>query len=41
LFRLVSLKDPSAIYVTGDLGLAPRSSLESHVESHYAAGSNI
>jgi hypothetical protein len=37
----VSLKDPSAVYVTGDLGLAPRSSSESHVESHHAAGSNI
>jgi len=35
--KLVSLKDPSAIYVTGDLGLAPRSSSE----SHHAAGSNI
>jgi len=30
----VSLKDPSAVYETGDLGLAPRSSSE----SHHAAG---
>jgi len=35
--KLVSLKDPSAVYETGDLGLAPRSSSE----SHHAAGSNI
>ncbi|GFG30919.1 hypothetical protein Cfor_03235 [Coptotermes formosanus] len=39
--KLVSLKETSAVYVTGDLGLAPRSLSELRVESHCAAGSII